>query len=393
MNIDITEHSTLYRKSASTGKILQWRTWTEGNNIHTEWGATGEKLQRTFDTIKSGKSPGRKNATTPVTQAQKDCLGLWSKKLKGGYVLTPEAAEADETADVITGGIWPMLAHVFKKHGSKIKWPAMLQPKLNGHRCIAMFKAGKVTLWSRKRNQIVSLPHIIKELERVCPESFKDRDFNLDGELYNHELREQFGRLTSMIKRDKVKPESAAMIQYHMYDIDDSADRSTYALTRQAALSAFCRGKRFNASTILKRVETTVVNDEQEAIDLFEEYIALGYEGAMVRNTDTTYESKGPSGRSYGLQKIKEFDDTEFEIVGVVEGNGKLMGHGIFVCACNGNTFECKMKGKDRGADLRDYWENPDKYIGRQLTVQHQGYTDKSIVPLFPVGLQLRNDL
>jgi DNA ligase 1 len=386
MSRDTTEHSTLYRKSASTGKILQWRTWTEGNNIHTEWGATGEKLQRTLDTIKSGKSLGRKNATTPVTQAQKDCLGLWNKKLKGGYVLTPEAAEADETADVITGGIWPMLAHRFDKYPDKVTWPAFVQPKLDGHRCIAIVKQGKCTLWARSRAPIAHLPHLVKAIEASC-KAMKCTDITLDGELYIDPTVFGFGRLSSLIRSQKPKPEKA-QVEYHLYD---APNEDTYDL-RHTRLKSFMR---CNASDKLKLVETTLVEDPEAMYELFDQYLKDGYEGAIIRNVKGIYESKGKSGRSDHLIKVKEFDDNEFNITGVIEGNGKLMGHGIFICETqDGHTFECKMSGKDRSEELQDYLSNPDKYIGRVITVQHQGYTDTAKpVPRFPVGLRFREDL
>ena len=45
----------------------------------------------------------------------------------------------------------------------------------------------------------------------------------------------------------------------------------------------------------------------------------------------------------------------------------------------------------DTGA-LKGYFENPDRAIGKLLTVQYQGLTGKSGVPRFPVGLRLRED-
>ena len=78
--------------------------------------------------------------------------------------------------------------------------------------------------------------------------------------------------------------------------------------------------------------------------------------------------------------------------MGVNEGKGKLAGHGIFICTmANGAQFECKMKGdQDK---LKDYLENPDRYIGRLLTVQYQGLTGANKVPRFPVGLRVREDV
>ena len=40
----------------------------------------------------------------------------------------------------------PMLAHEFKKNKHKVKYPCIVQPKLDGIRCIATIKDGKCTL-------------------------------------------------------------------------------------------------------------------------------------------------------------------------------------------------------------------------------------------------------
>jgi hypothetical protein len=83
--------------------------------------------------------------------------------------------------------------------------------------------------------------------------------------------------------------------------------------------------------------------------------------------------------------------DAEFVIVGVEEGKGKLAGHGIMQCKTDkGLEFAVKMKG--RTDNLKDYLEHPEKYIGKQLTVQYQNLHVTGI-PRFPVGLRIREDI
>ena len=120
----------------------------------------------------------------------------------------------------------------------------------------------------------------------------------------------------------------------------------------------------------------------------FKAFRKEGYEGAIVRNADGLYVNK----RSFDLQKVKEFDDAEFKVVGVVEGRGALAGHGIFVCVTkDGTKFEAKMSGAQ--AELKKFHQNPELALGKWLTVQFQGYTNKAGVPRFPVALRLREDV
>jgi ATP-dependent DNA ligase len=376
------KHPTLYKKSATTGKITQWTVSANGNRIETEWGEVGGKLQDTADVIKEGKNLGRSNATTPEQQAAAEAKAKWEKHLKAGYVKSAADAEAGKTDDIIEGGLFPMLAHRFDKYPDKISWPAYVQPKLDGHRCIAMVdNEGVCTLWSRTRKPITSMPHIVAEIE-----SFGLKDVTLDGELYNHEYAEEFEKLTSMI-RPKEPKSGHEIVHYHMYDVVNNEQYSQ----RHAYLEAMeYQHFIYNGyDGALRNVETILCEDAEAMYAAFDSFLAAGYEGAIVRNAHGVYAQKK---RSYDLQKVKKFDDAEFNIVGVVEGRGKLMGHGIFLCeTSDGTQFEVKMKGEQ--AALQDVLENPQKYIGRQLTVQYFGITKKSSVPRFPVGLRLREDI
>lgn len=124
-------------------------------------------------------------------------------------------------------------------------------------------------------------------------------------------------------------------------------------------------------------------------MEAFEAFRAQGYEGAMVRNLDAPYEGK----RSYGLQKVKEFDSAEFRIVGCCEGRGKLQGHvAAFQCVTPaGAPFEAKMEGEL--GRLKAYFEDHALWRGKLLEVKFQGYTTKNRVPRFPVGLRFRDDI
>lgn len=361
-------------KISSVGAQQEWEISTDGNVIVTRWGKVGGKIQETQDVIKEGKNQGRSNETTAIQQAESEATSQWEKKLKSGYVKSLDSAEAGEVDDVIEGGILPMLAKRFDEQGDKITYPAFAQPKFDGHRCIAMVdKKGVCTLWSRTRKPITGLPHIIKAIEEL---GLKE-DTILDGELYNHDYRNKFEELTSFIRNPDPK-EGHEVVQYHVYDI---AGNGSFRL-RNGRLSSIIRYEP------LVRVETKEVNNEDELIEFFEECLSKGYEGAMVRNAAGLYVNK----RSNDLQKIKEFQDAEFEIVDVEEGRGKLAGKAIFVCSNQlGVRFKAKMKGDQD--ELAKYWKTPSLAIGRMLTVQYQGLTGKAGVPRFPVGLRFREDV
>ena len=381
----------LYKKT-TTGAIQEWQVRVEELDgvatIINNYGQVDGKIQESKEQVLEGKNIGKANATTAFEQAEAQAKGRWEKQLKKGYVQSIEDAQAGVLDAIIEGGIAPMLAHKFSEQGHKIKYPALAQPKLDGHRCTSQCdnvqdicgpdgsgQYGTVTLWSRTRKPIKSAPHIIKALE-AC--GIAER---FDGELYNHDYHANFEELSSLIRQDEPKP-GYENIQYHVYDIPISN------MTNFERNKVLQESKSLFEGTPIHIVETIVVNDEDELMTAFEHFLAEGYEGCMVRNADGLYENK----RSYNLQKIKEFDDSEFKIVGIKVGTkGSMAGRAVFTCDIpNVGTFDVKLKGNMD--DLKKYADDPSLVIGKILTVKYQGFT-KYGFPRFPVGLRFREDI
>lgn len=380
------EFPTLYKKT-NTGAIQYWRIRVAAissmdsgemiGNIVTEYGQVGtDSPQTTFDNIVKGKNSGKKNATTAVEQAEAEALAKWEKQKKKGYVESVTDAEAGKLDDLIEGGIVPMLAHKFSEQAHKIKYPAYVQPKLDGIRCIAILKDGKCTLWSRTRKQITGTPHIVAFIEKNF-----GGDVVFDGELYNHEYKSNFEKIVSLVRQEE-PGEGHEIVQYHVYDYP--ADEPFEDRTRQLDSMLFYS---MQNNGPLVEVETCKIDSEEQVREWFETFRGRGYEGCMVRNAASKYVNK----RSYDLQKVKEFDDAEFEIVGIDEGRGKLAGHvGAFVCKmADGKEFLAKMSGDTER--LRDYFRDHGLWKGKKLTVQYQGLTGKENVPRFPVGISIRD--
>lgn len=367
----------LYKKT-STDKIQYWKIWTEGNIIKTAYGQVDGKEQITEDVIHEGKNIGRSNETTPEQQAELEAKSNWDKKKKKNYVEDADRAEKSETD--VEGGINVMLAHPYSKQGHKIKWPAYAQPKLDGIRMIAMVVDGICTLWTRTRKPITGIPHIQRELEALFPKG----NYVFDGEAYNHELRANFEQIVSYVRQEE-PIEGHEAVQYHIYDlpVEDTFARRNYLLNNLIP----------DNTTYLHKVKTILIGEEDDAFGVFEAFLAEGYEGMILRNSTGTYVGK----RSYDLQKVKEFDDDEFDIVDIEEGRGKLSGHvGAFVLkTAEGARFKAKLRGKIE--KLKEYFDNPHLWRGKKMTVQYQGLTNGNKdgipqgVPRFPIGVAIRD--
>ena len=369
----------LYRKNSS-GKLQQWQIGVDGSTIHTWHGQVDGKLQHTHDTILLGKNEGRSNATTPEEQAISEAKSKFTKMKKMGYVTSKESALADEVDAVIEGGIIPMLAQSYKK---KPKFPCYVQPKLDGIRGL---HAGNGSLWSRTRHAIKCLPHLEKQHTKYFGDQLAD------GEFYNHELKHDFEKITAAVTMKKGISPHHELVQHHIYDlpIPDLTFRDRYAI-----LEGIFEEIPGNSHLIL--VPTRLVNSHAELMKAYEDFMEMGYEGAMARDPEGLYENPHAKYRSKNLQKIKEFQDAEFRIVGFYEGRGKYKGHlATFECEIDDEhgkrTFKAMPMGDLGKAEMmKKMFEDHSLWKGKWVTVQFQGWTRTDNKPRFPKAKRFRD--
>ena len=371
------KHPILYHK-AKGGDLRQWEVWTVGDEIFTRHGQVGGKLQVSEPTVATPKNVGKKNETLPEEQADLEAKALWKYKVDRKYSETPE--EAQEQLPL------PMLAHSYKgTKKTKFKWPAHVQPKLDGARCLAQRAAdGSISLTSRQ-GKPWNIPLVAAQLGEWLPEGT-----TLDGELYTH--GESCQKIMSWAKSadpagKSYKPESKRLI-YHIYDMPVVNGDDTLQW-RQRFHALYNDQERMIA--MLKNPNVGLVfcqnvADEDELWDKHGQYIEEGYEGAILRGLEGSYLW---GYRSADLLKVKEFQDAEFEVVGAKQGKGKMLGKVIFVCKNNltNDTFECTMKVPM--SERERMFKERDKYIGQTLTVRFFDRTDEQ-KPRFPVGIVFR---
>ena len=255
--------------------------------------------------------------------------------------------------------IQPMLA--YKVGNKEVDWSekVFMQPKLDGVRCVI----SKDGAYSRTGKEWLNIHHITANLE---PFFEKYPDVILDGELYNHELKDDFEKIISLVRKTKPKEgdrvESAGYVQFRCYDyIPGPALRQAKFSSRIVWLKA-----ELPVSYCVKFVNTYEVNKYEEALNLHTDgFLANGYEGSILR-LDRPYECK----RSYNLQKFKDFHDTEATIIGYEAGKGKFTGLiGKFIMQDDdGIEFGCPIGKGHNFSDRREILENIHDYIGQRAT-------------------------
>ena len=117
-----------------------------------------------------------------------------NKKRDEAYFDSIEAAQTQVK-------LLPMLAHPFDKRKHNINYPAIVQRKFDGVRCLAVLNSdGSVKLLSRKGKEYPHLQHIKADVW----ENNDDTNIVLDGELYSDTLT--FQQLVGLVKRVTLKP-------------------------------------------------------------------------------------------------------------------------------------------------------------------------------------------
>ena len=255
----------------------------------------------------------------------------------------------------------PMLAYPVSDKPIDYTKPVFMQPKLDGVRCLIQYEqvtplqTGPVA-YSRTGKQWKNIDHILQSLE---PFFEANPNVILDGELYNHALKDDFEKIISCVRKTKPtaidKAESRKLVQFHCYDIVDET------LTFDERYKFVFDNLRDSYG--VRTVETHEVHAEKYAHQLHKICLKNGYEGSILR---TNYVYK--CGRSWSLRKFKDFHDAEAVLTDWVEGKGKRKGTiGKFMAIdADGNTFG--MPVMDNFKKLQTMFKEMQSWVGKEAT-------------------------
>jgi DNA ligase-1 len=276
-----------------------------------------------------------------------------------------------------------MLASKWEDSKDKIQYPIYSQPKLDGIRCIVT----KNGMFSRNGKPIISAPHIFESLKPLFE---TNPQLIFDGELYADKFANDFNKIVSLVKRtkptDEDLEESKKNIQYWIYDLpsyDTFGYDSTFTNRIFELSDLFKTHNSFGKYCVL--VQTAICNNEDEVMELYEGYVEKGYEGQILR-LNGLYENK----RSKFLLKHKSFQDSEFTILDICEGEGNKTGQvGYMVFEINSKRFKSNVKCNwDEG---REILKNKEQLIGKTATIQYFNLTPDGI-PRFPYVININRE-
>ena len=386
---------TLYKRDKH-GKLMEWSIFHNEISYWTQSGDVGGKLVLTAPTFVEQKNVGRANETSLEEQVAKEVASKIQFQIDHGY--SYEIPGEEKRFEVSLAAKYDD-----RLEKNKLDFPYICEAKLDGLRCYIKNENGEIKMYSRNHKEYVSCPHIkestfVKEFFKLYPDGI------LDGELYNHELKEDFNKIVSLVKKTKPKPEdleeSAKLVQYHCFDsFYPSEPGLTYKERKERLASLIITlpyyfeesveivGAHYKLTDEVTFVE---VFNEEEVEDMILNFTSEGYEGIMLKK-DVPYFF----GRSFDMLKYKKFFDKEFKIVDFEEGKGNLKGIAASVICVgeNGTLFKAGVTGTQEYA--ADLLKNRENYIGKMATIKYQALTpikeDGGGVPRFGKMMTIRD--
>ena len=401
---------TLYKRDKK-GKV---RAWTIEHDTVSYWTISGiypdGKMTKTAPTFVEQKNVGKANETSLEQQVLNEVASKIQYQIDQGF--TYEIPTEEKRFEVI-------LANKYQDRieKNKLDFPYIVEPKLDGVRCYIKMVDGVIRMFSRKHKEFKSVPHLTEN--RFIIEFFKKYpDAILDGELYNHDLKDDFNKIVSLVKKTKPTAadleESKKIVEYHCFDSYYPSEPQLKYVERKVRVGEIISDIRGTDILFKETVVTceevkivglffiqqksnnqygwwlNVVQTEEKTDDYIENQLKFGYEGIMLKK-DVPYFF----GRSFDMLKYKKFFDKEFKIVDFEEGNGNLVGiAAAVICETeDGQTFKAGVMGTQDYA--RDLFTNKDLYKGKMATIVYQALTPmkdgKGGVPRFGKMREIRN--
>jgi DNA ligase-1 len=223
------------------------------------------------------------------------------------------------------------LAHDGANHEKKIVGRKLLEPKLDGVRCLTVidYENRTVTQFSRNGKELTNFGHITSAiLDNI---DLLARSYVLDGEIVSASFQDL---MKQVHRKDDVQAEDARLMLFDMIPLSEF--RAGASVLGQRRRSNFLRG--------LKRIFDHIGSIDiipQKEVDLdglvgqleYRQYnkdaVDSGYEGIMIKDPDAVYECK----RSVSWLKQKPFIEVSLTVVETEEGTGRNAGKmGALVC-------------------------------------------------------------
>lgn len=280
--------------------------------------------------------------------------------------------------------VWPGLIRTFEcqlamdlSDSEEItEWPVLVEPKVDGVRCVAIFKDGKIQFISRGGQELFNLSAVQDELIATLSK-FDITRVVLDGELFVDSLPRTMSVVRSSVNAPE--PDLVSRIRFYIFDVLylsewESGKPTTVQWDRTGSLYKVFQASGIKSDARAVRItfggedEATLCYNAKQLETIYEKALEDGWEGVMIKELSAAYSFK----RSQCWRKYKPHQVNHFEIVGWYEGEGRHEGRlgGFEVRVSEGKI--CRVGGGFKDEEREKFWVNKDILLGRVVRVKYK---------------------
>ena len=277
-----------------------------------------------------------------------------------------------------------------KKHTLTSDW--VIERKLDGVRCNVINRDGVIKCYSRQGKEITTLGKLVNELQGRLPNNTV-----LDGEvcLVDENGLESFQGIMKEIKRKDHTIENPLLLAFDYLTLEEfeSKKGTTPYTERMSILKEWYNLQKWDTQNKVAK-HLSIINYEFFNLETLKEWDKrvkeYHWEGLMFRK-DIGYEGK----RTQNLLKYKMFNDAEYKVVGVEEGDSQELIDGKMVKIKCVGALVIEHKGNKVGvgtglslAQRKRWYKHPEEIVGKTITVKYfEETTDQNGNPSlrFPV--------
>jgi DNA ligase-1 len=287
---------------------------------------------------------------------------------------------SEKTVNKVVKGAVPvfecMLAHDGANHEKKVKGVKLLEPKLDGVRCITVvnYEARTVVQYTRNGKVLENFSHIADSLLTHIDDL--GRSYVLDGEV----VSSSFQTLMKQVHRkDDVQASDARLMLFDMIPLVEFKEgKSTLGQRRRSNLLRSFKPTFDKCGNIDVIPQTEVDLDGMVGEVQFRAYnkeaIEAGFEGIMIKDPNAMYECK----RSASWLKQKPFIEVSLTVTAVEEGTGKNEGRlGALICEGedDGKVIHVNVGSGFTDEQRTEYWTDKDTMLGQIVEVRADAAT------------------
>jgi len=287
-----------------------------------------------------------------------------------------------------------MLAHDSANHEKKVKGKKLLEPKLDGVRCITVvdYESRVVTQYTRNGKVLDNFSHITEALEYYMDEI--GRSYVLDGEVVSDSFQDL---MKQVHRKSDVKAQDARLALFDIIPLVEWKKGESVQGQRRRSKMLETFKNIFADTKCIEIVPQTEVDldtmvGEVEFKDYNKKMVEEGYEGIMIKDIDSVYQCK----RSTAWLKMKPFIEVSLEVKDVEEGTGRNEGKlGAFVCegTDDGKKINVNVGSGFSDANRDEFWAGRANITGQVVEVRADAVTqnqDGTYSLRFPRFLRFR---